>query len=789
MTPEDWERIKPILSAALEHPPPERAALLSRLCEGDESFRAEIESLIAAHDAAGTFIEAPALSTRTTPAVVRQPDASRVGVRIGSYEITRELGHGGMGVVYLAARADHAFRQQVAIKIVRGSLVDAQLAERFRHERQILANLNHPGIARLIDGGATAEGAPYLVMEYVDGVAIDRFCDSAGLDTRGRLALFRLVCDAVHYAHRNLVIHRDIKPGNILVAADGGPKLLDFGIARLIETDERDSTLAMRAFTPEYASPEQIRGEPMTTASDVYSLAVLLYLLLTGRRPYGHADDDPVALARAACEVEPAAPGTAARDLDAILLKALQKEPARRYGTVEQFSDDLGRYLDRRPVLAAPDTLAYRTRTFVRRHTVAVASAAALVSTLAAATVVTAWQARVAERSRARAEQRFEDVRRLATFVMFDMHDAIVKLPGATAARRQLVAKALEYLDRLGSERLTDPALLAEIARGYDRLGRVQGHPQWANLGDHAGAVASMGKAIALREQLTAGRPDDAVRLAELAESYGALGRIFERQGRSIEARAALDRMRSTLERVPSRHVDDTVVIDATTVYYGSMAVEQAANRDWTGLAETRRRQVAAATRLLAREPASIDRRRGLALAYTYQGKALQALAEWKRAGDLFVMALELDGAVVAAEPQNPHFKLDLAFGHASMASLRRDQGDLEGALDAYREAVALGQQAFAADAGNDFAAERLASFLAALGDVCERVASRPATPRSRQVEYWRRAREGYSRALAMWVSLAERAPLEDEGAATSGQLREKIGRSDEALERLRIGR
>ena len=253
----------------------------------------------------------------------------------------------------------------------------AYLAERFRYERQILANLNHPCVARLLDGGATDEGAPYLAMEYVEGVPIDKFCDLHGLDTHQRLALFRRVCDAVHYAHRNLVIHRDIKPGNILVTADGTPKLLDFGIAKLLETDVPDATLTVRSFTPEYASPEQIRGEPMTTASDVYSLGMLLYLLLTGRRPYGLITDDPLEQARTICEVEPHEPGTAARDLDTILLKALRKEPDRRYGSVEQFSNDIGRYVDGLPVLAAPDTLAYRTTKFVRRHTVGVVSAAA----------------------------------------------------------------------------------------------------------------------------------------------------------------------------------------------------------------------------------------------------------------------------------------------------------------------------------------------------------------------------------------------------------------------------
>ena len=255
MTPERWRQIKPILASALERPRADRAALLADLCDGDRILTTEIESLIAAHDSAGTFIDEPALANPA--ALTGLPIARSAGLRIGAYQIIRELGHGGMGVVYLAARADHVFDQQVAIKIVRGQLVDPYLAQRFRDERQILANLNHAGIARLLDGGATDEGAPYLVMEYVEGVPIDQFCDRDGLDTRRRLALFRQVCDAVHYAHRNLVIHRDIKPDNILVTGDGTPKLLDFGIAKLVETDAHEAAQTVQSFTPSTPVPSR----------------------------------------------------------------------------------------------------------------------------------------------------------------------------------------------------------------------------------------------------------------------------------------------------------------------------------------------------------------------------------------------------------------------------------------------------------------------------------------------------------------------------------------------------
>ncbi len=506
MTPERWEQIKPLLSAALDRPPAERAALLTDACAGDAALRAELESLIAAHEEAGAFLDTPAVPHPLQVAEA-PPDTSQAGLRIGPYEVVRELGHGGMGVVYLAARADHAYDKQVAIKLVRGAFVDAYLAERFRDERQILASLNHPCIAHLLDGGTTPDGMPYLVMEHVEGEPIDAYCEQRGLSTRQRLALFRQVCDAVHYAHRNLVIHRDLKPSNILVTPEGTPKLLDFGIAKLVRRDMH-AEATVRSFTPDYASPEQVRGEPITTASDVYTLGVLLYFLLTQRKPY-RVTDDPLEQARVICEDEPAEPRTVARDLDTIVLKALRKEPERRYSSVEQFSTDIGRYLNGLPVLAAPDTLRYRAAKFVRRHTLGVASAAALFLMLAGATGVTTWQARVANRERERAEHRFNDVRQLATSVVGELHDAIKDLNGATPARKLLVTRAVEYLDRLATESAGNASLQRELAGAYAKMGDAQGNPYLANLGDRAGAMRSYQKAFELHSALAAGSPSD----------------------------------------------------------------------------------------------------------------------------------------------------------------------------------------------------------------------------------------------------------------------------------------
>ena len=342
------------------------------------------------------------------------------GRRLGAYRITRDIGHGGMGSVYLAARADDVFHKEVAIKIVRMGVANADLLRRFHQEREILASLDHPAIARVIDGGSTEDGLPYLVMDYVDGRPIDAWCDEHRLNVSERLTLFRAVCAAVQHAHQRLVLHRDIKPAHILVTVNGDVKLLDFGIAKLFADDGLARTLpetetATRIMTPEYASPEQVRGDAVHTASDVYALGVVLYELLTGRWPYGTRGRRPYEVIRAICDEEPTRPSSAVSpmeeapraivaegsvdalrrrlegDLDNILLKALEKDPSRRYTSVEQFSEDIRRHLEGFPVSARKHTVGYRAHTFVRRHRIGVAAAAIILMTIFLSVITTLW--------------------------------------------------------------------------------------------------------------------------------------------------------------------------------------------------------------------------------------------------------------------------------------------------------------------------------------------------------------------------------------------------------------
>jgi serine/threonine-protein kinase len=418
---ERWARIKELFEAAVDLDPNQRAALLEKKCGDDQALHAEIESLLQSDDLAGGFIEQPAFAI-PRDLFPGNTETSFAGRQFGAYEIIREIGRGGLGAVYLAARADDEYRKQVAIKVIRRGLDTEDIIRRFRNERQILAQLDHPNIARLIDGGTTDDGLPYFVMEYVNGEPITAYCDANALPPAERLALFRKVCAAVTYAHQNLVIHRDLKPSNILVTEAGEPKLLDFGIAKLLDANDELSTQtipALRVMTPEYASPEQVKGENIMTTSDVYSLGVLLYELLTGQRPYRLKTRTPEEIARAITEQEPERPSTAfppdsrlashnsrslRGDLDNIVLMAMRKDPARRYASVGQFSEDIRRHLEGLPVIARKDTVAYRTSKFVNRHRVGVVAAGLILLSLLGGIVATLIQVRTAHREGAKAE-------------------------------------------------------------------------------------------------------------------------------------------------------------------------------------------------------------------------------------------------------------------------------------------------------------------------------------------------------------------------------------------------
>jgi len=453
--------LRSLFLKVLDLEPGQRAGFLNDPSISPET-RAELDALLQADQGAETFFKNTVASER--------PVGLGIGERFGPFETRELLGRGGMGTVFRAERVDGELAQTVAIKLVERGWLDPRALERFRQERQILAGLVHPNIARLLDGGTRSDGVAYLVMEFVDGLSLDSYCDQLALSILDRLRLFLPLCEAVDYAHQKLIVHRDLKPSNVLVASDGQPKLLDFGIAKALDATASGEMRTL-VLTPGFASPEQARGEEATTAADVYGLGSVLYFLLTGRPPHAVEGLSPAELQRAICEVPPERPSALRPelkgDLENILLKALHADPQRRYRSARELLEDIENYLSRRPVRATPDGWGYRAKKFVQRH--AVASAAGTLALLAVigGTVVSLYEAH-------RAEQRFAQVRELSNKFVFDFEASIRDTPGTLEARRMVASTARENLASLSAEAGSDPALRRELAESYYRLSQVE---------------------------------------------------------------------------------------------------------------------------------------------------------------------------------------------------------------------------------------------------------------------------------------------------------------------------
>ncbi len=541
-------RTEDIFHEALAVSGAERTSILERRCAGDTALMDELRSLLTACEA-----EERLASVRLGEARARAEDPASARW-IGPYELDRLLGRGGMGSVYLAHRVDGQFRQQVAIKLIDAPLTTDLFRDRFRMERQILAGLVHPYIARLLDGGVSEDGDLYLAMEYVDGISISHYCQQNKLSLRDRLLLFKNVCGAVQFAHQNLVVHRDLKPDNILVVADGTPRLLDFGTAKLLIAAPADASAeftqqGLRAFTPQYASPEQVLGKTITTASDIYSLGVLLYLLLAGALPYELKEFSTAEMLRVICEQVPAkpsaVPASAARtaeplntDLDAIVLKALRKEPLDRYATVEQFAADIQAYLERRPVLARRGTLRYRATKFIWRNRLAFTAAVLLFATVLLGLAGVLWQRR-------RVEARSEDLRQLSNSLLSEIDEAIKELPGSTPVQQLLVQRVLEHLDRMSKDAAGDRQTQLDLVGAYTQLGNLQGNIYEQNIGDPQGALVSLDKALVLARSLRSSHPRDADVLGGFALAQQSRSDVLLGVGRPKEAYEAI---RSSVE-------------------------------------------------------------------------------------------------------------------------------------------------------------------------------------------------------------------------------------------------
>ena len=727
MTPDRWAQVRQIFDGALERAPDDRGAYVGAACAGDAELRGEVESLLASHGASEDFLAEPAANLSRLLNTDSSSDYPE-GFRIGPYQLQRCIGHGGMGSVWMAARVDHEFEKKVAIKMVKRGMDSREILRRFRLERQVLAGLDHPNIARLIDGGSTPDGLPYLVMEYVEGTPIDEHCNSRKSTISERLHLFLSVCSAVQYAHQNLVVHRDIKAGNILVTPEGTPKLLDFGIAKLLHSEsvETQTWVEQRAMTLEYASPEQVRGDPITTASDVYSLGVLLYALLTGRSPYS-GGSSPATRQKAICEEEPRRPSTVvlaggdasipqstqrtevsaesrdkarkrlkrklAGDLDMIILKALRKEPQRRYVSVEQFSEDIRRHLAGMPVMARNDTLGYRVAKFAGRHATGVAAVAAIVLALVGSTIVSAYYARQATLERARAERRFDEVRKLAQFVLFKLDPAIQA--GATRARKLVIGEALDYLSRLQREAGQDLALQREIMDGYFQVGDVQGNPYHPNLGDTAGAAASYQKGYQIAQAIYRADPTDTTARRDLARASLYLGDLLAFGGDRTEALKKYSEALAQLEALSAvdRHnlrwqqdvMEAAMRVGSVQFQMGDLKAALSSNTRHLQIAEGLQTIEAAGGK-----PASTATRRAVASAYDHLGEILASTGAREEGLTKHRKSLDIYRELFQADPENPTARRDLIAVQQVMGGALLADGRSSEAIDAYHRALSL---------------------------------------------------------------------------------------------------
>ena len=824
--PERWSAVKQIVNACLDVEPDVREARIYELCNLDSELITEVKSLLDSHESLGDFL--------ATSVFENKRDELGNGSRVGSYRICEPVAEGGMGTVYRAVRTSD-FEKQVAVKVVKRGMDTNFILQRFRHERQILAGLDHPNIARLLDGGATEDGRPYLVMEYIQGRPITEYSKAHEPKLAGRLQLFRTVCSAVQYAHQNLVVHRDLKASNILVTPEGIPKLLDFGIAKLLEPDADSTLTSLRLMTPECASPEQVRGEAISTATDIYSLGVLLYQLLTGELPYEFTTRTSEEVRRIVCDAAPKKPSSVcpvSEDLDNIVLKAMHKEPARRYVSADQLSEDIRRYLAGLPVSARVDSSWYRARKFLGRHKTATVAAGLLALSLLLGMGATLWQARVASVERARAERRFSDVRELANSLVFEVHDAIRTLPGSTTARKLIVDRALTYLDKLAQEAGGDNSLRRELASAYVKLGQVQGEAGHSNLGDTQAAIQSFRKAVKLLDEVAS---DDASEIGDpriLAATYDSLGNALwsagDRNAADEWGRKALKVRQALASRLPPLEAAKEL-----SYSYYNLAVHCGQMADFSCALQNHRKFLDAWERIARAQPGSADAPRNLALAHKRVGAVLIRKGQLADALMHYQAARTIDEKRVAANPNDAEARLDLTFGYSDIGYILREQGHPAEALANYRKAEAIREELVAADHKDERARSSLAStcgYIARIlwdmgerqqsmayhrkalavqeslmaddpmnrvaqsdvADTCVRLGSdyanlaadSQASARER-IALWRQARSYFQRAARLTATLKAGAPLEEEAAGIDKEAALHVVRCDAAIAQL----
>ncbi len=735
MTEDFWNKKKRIFAEAVAAPTINRAALLDKKCGEDLTLRAELDQLLDAYFANEDFIEQPIFQVADLT-----DNLDYAGTQFGNYRIIKEIGRGGMGAVFLAGRNDGAFDQQVALKIVRHSLADNELGKRFKLERQILASLNHPNIARLFDGGVGANGEPFLAMEFVEGEPINKFCHARNLSIEERLKIFLKVCRAVSFAHQNLIVHRDIKPPNILVTENGEPKLLDFGLAKITaaDLDMTQTATVFRAFTPAYASPEQMHGKNITTASDVYSLGVVLYELLTGEKPFHFEGRSFEEILQTVDFTEPPRPSSIENaesnnarnlkskiqnpkllrgDLDNITLKALRKEPERRYKSVEAFADDIERHLKGLPIAARPNTIGYRAAKFFRRNRIAVSAAAFVVLALIAGLAAALWQAGIARAQRDRAEKRFADVRKLSNSLLFELSPRIERLQGSTETREILVARALEYLDSLAAESQTDAQLQSELASAYEKIGDLQGNPRKPNLSDFSGAKTSFAKARTIRQKLLDANPFDFTNRKLLAANFKELAKIEYWTGNPTESETASNEALAIDEKMLAEYPDSLelklALADASFERADYLYINNRLTESYPYL----QKSLALLEDAAARNPHNIEAQTLLARGYRQFGLSL-SWDEKQAAGEAeMAKALKISERLATDNPNDLLLKQELAKTYANASSIYEEVNNAL-ALELVEKALKISREVAEKDSADSQARQNLAQNYLRVGTI-----------------------------------------------------------------------
>lgn len=818
MTPEFHKELSERFNQLVDLPLGQQKKILQELRRSNPHFAEALASLLESDRAGSSETIAEIIYGAASDLLFAKTSLPLIGRQLGSYRILKQIGSGGMGSVFLASRCDNRFQQQVALKILKSSFQGPDFSRRFQEEMQILVNLDHPHIVKLLDGSITEGGPSYYVMEYVRGIPITEYSRRKRLDLRSRLLLFQKICSAVHHAHQNLVVHRDLKPQNILVTEEGNPKLLDFGIAKLLHSecqeDGRQTIPQARPMTPGYASPEQFRGEAVTTAVDVYSLGVLLYELVTGKHPFSDCVLSPAAWERVVCEQEPERPSASVEfarlfnfsddassetrkatdfaakslqvghwrrdlqgDLDTVVLKAMHKEPLRRYSSVEKFSEDLDRFLNGLPVKARGDGFPYRARKFFQRHRLGVISGVLVCLLLLSALGAVLWQARIARHQQELAERRFEQVRQLANSLLFEIDDAVAQLAGSTPVRDLLVKNALVYLDSLAEVKEHDPGLLRELAVAYQKVGDVQGNPNNANLGDTEGALRSYQKSLELARQLALLNGADQQQAKRLqAICHERIGDILAVQGEMEKAVSSLHRAVRLLQELNRKEAaSERLRVDLIRCYIKLGDKLGNPNFPNLGRSETALEKyflaLQAASDLTEDYPERLAPRRYLGILRERIGTVRLAAGNVDLARQEFEKALEIRRKLSLDFPNHAEVRRDLAVAYEKLEKHLRAADRPGEALHFGRKSLAIFRQLASQDPNNANAQRSLAVSLEVLSETLLMAGQAAA------------AADGYMEALSLYQQLyqqdSQNAQLQKDLVRLLGNLTEVLRESD----------